>query len=276
MTLIIRIPGTAFSDQSLPILGRDSLLTAGSRFILDFADSYCWSSQAAPSSNGQVVKNLVENKANATIYFTPGQAPGFSGGGLTFGVRTEEGVVIPDTVGMLPSNNDGFLYSVWLKHGIQVNKASQSLVAGNTFQTGIENQYACAYLADIDVYRMYADGDRNGDVSGIAVGQIVQLAIAYLPDGAGGHKIRLYKNGLPFLADKAVVGPLNIPVNAGRTSSIGRNSTGTGGFVQEWVGTVYRNWLEDLTLSQPVSTLRAAYADAQVAKDYAQNLGRFS
>ena len=274
--LVIRLPGVTFSDESLPILGRDPLLAAGSKFIFDFADSYCWPSQAAPIANGQAVRNLVETKADASIYFTPGQSPGFSGGGLTFGVRTEEGVVIPDSVGMLGSNSDGFLYSIWLKHGVQVNKVSQSLVAGNTYQTGIENQYACAYLADTGVYRMYADGERNGDVTDIAVGQIVQLAIAYLPDGAGGHKIRLYKNGAPFLADKAVVGPLNIPVSVGRTSSIGRNSTGTGGFVQEWVGSVFRNWLEDLSVSQPNSTQRAAYADAQVAKDYVQNLGRFS
>lgn len=274
--LVIRLPGVTFSDESLPILGRDPLLAAGSKFIFDFADSYCWPSQAAPVANGQVVKNLVESKADASIYFSPGQAPGFAGGGLTFGVRAEEGVAIPDSVGMLASNNDGFLYSIWLKHGVQVNKASQSLVAGNTYQTGAENQYACAYLADTDVYRMYADGARNGDVTGIAVGQIVQLAIAYLPDGSGGHKVRLYKNGAPYLADAAAVGPLNIPVNIGRTNSIGRNSTGAGGFVQEWVGTVFRNWLEDLSVSQPNATQRAAYADAQVAKDYAQNVGRFS
>ena len=276
MTLIIRIPDVVFTDASLPILGRDTMLSAGAKFIYDFADSYCWPSQAAPTSNGQVVKNLVESMEDASIYFSPGQAPGFAGGGLTLGVPAEQGVAIPDSVGMLASNNDGFLYSIWLKHGEQLNKASQSLVAGNTYQSNIENQYACAYLADTGVYRMYADGERNGDVTGIAVGQIVQLAIAYLPDGAGGHKIRLYKNGAPFLADKAVVGPLNIPVNAARTNSIGRNSTGAGGFVQEWVGTVFRNWLEDLSVSQPNAAQRAAYADAQVAKDYAQNVGRFS
>lgn len=276
MPIIIRIPDVQFTDSSLPILGRDPMLTPGSRFILDFADPYCWPSQAAPSANGQVVKNLVESKADASIYFSPGQAPGFSGGGLTLGARAEQGVAIPDSVGMLASNNDGFLYSIWLKHGVQVNKVSQSLVAGNTYQTGAENQYACAYVADTNVYRMYADGARNGDVAGIEVGQIVQLAIAYLPDGSGGHKVRLYKNGAQLFADSPAVGPLNIPVNVGRTCSIGRNSVGAGGFVQEWVGSVFRNWLEDISLAQPVVAQRAAYADAQVAKDYAQNLGRFS
>lgn len=75
--LVIRLSSVTFSDESLPILGRDPLLAAGSKFIFDFADSYCWPSQATPVANGQVVKNLVESKAGASIYFSPGQRRGF-------------------------------------------------------------------------------------------------------------------------------------------------------------------------------------------------------
>ena len=276
MTLIIRIPGVTFSDQTLPILSRDAMIAAGSKFIYDFADSYCWPTQAAPLSTGESVKNLVDGASAANIYLANGATLGFAGGGLTFDSQADEGVNIPDSVGMLASNNDGFLYCVWLKHGAQTNVVSQSLVAGNTYQTGAENQYACSYLGDTGVYRMTVDGARNGDIPGIVVGQVVQLAVAYLPDGVGGHKIRSYKNGVPFLADVPTIGALNVPISTARTNAIGRNSSGAGGFVQEWVGTVFRNWLEDLSLSQPTATLRSAYADAQVAKDYAQNVGRFS
>ncbi|MEE8873094.1 hypothetical protein [Pseudomonas helleri] len=276
MTLILRIPGASFTDDTLPVLRRDSIAERGTKFIYDFASPYSWPSQQAPIGSGEVVNNLVNGAASAAIYLANGATLGFSGGGLVFDVRADEGVAIPDSVGMLPANNNGFLYSIWLKHGKQTNKTSQMLVAGNTYQTSAENQYACAYVGDTGAYRMYASGARNGDITGVLEGQVVQLAVAYLPDGAGGHKLRLYKNGAPLLSDVAATGPLKVPVNAARTNSIRRGPSGAGGFVQEWCGSVFRNWLEDLALSEPNPDARAAYADAQVAKDYANNLGRFS
>lgn len=274
--LILRIPGAAFSDHTLPVLNRDALIAPGSKFIYDFADSYCWPSQAAPVGTGAVVKNLVDGASAASVYLANGATLGFSGGGMVFDARADEGIVIPDSAGMLSANNDGFLYGIWLKHGKQSNKASQMLVAGNTYQTSAENQYACGFVGDTGAYRMYVSGKRNGDITGVVEGQVVQLAVAYLPDGRGGHKVRLYMNGAPLFADVATEGPLNVPVSSARTNSIGRSPMGAGGFVQEWCGSVFRNWLEDLSLSQPTVALRAAYADDQVAKDYAMNLGRFS
>lgn len=274
MALILRIPGSSFTDDTLPVLSRDSIIQGGTKFVYDFANSYSWATQAAPV-NGDVVKSLLPNAADATVYIGAGATMQFTGGGLKFDNELLEGVLIPDSAGMLAANNEGFIYTIWLKHLAQLASNNQALVAGNTYQTGNENQYSCSYVWADGTYRMRADGIGPGNIA-LAVNEVAQLAIAYLPDGAGGHKARLYKNGLSVGSDVATVGALNVPSSAGRAAGIGNSVGQNSGFSHDWTGSVYRTWLEDIGVSQPTAGLRAVYADAQVAKDYAQNIGRFS
>ena len=274
MTLILHIPGALFTDDTLPVLSRDSIIKPGTKFVYDFANPYSWAKQASPV-NGDVVKSLLPSAADATVYIGAGATMQFEGGGLKFDNELLEGVVIPDSAGMLAANNDGFIYAIWIKHLAQLASNNQALIAGNTFQTGNENQYSCSYVWADGTYRLRADGIGPGNIA-LAVNEIAQLAIAYLPDGAGGHKARMYKNGQPVGADMATAGPLNVPSSAGRAAGIGNSVGQNSGFSHDWTGMVGRTWLEDIAVSQPTSALRAAYADAQVAKDYAHNIGRFS
>jgi hypothetical protein len=274
MTLNLRIPGVTFTDSTLPILSRDSIIKPGTKFVYDFANPYSWVKQAAPA-NGDAVKSLLPSAADATVYIGASTSMQFTGGGFKFDNELLEGVLIPDSAGMLAANNDGFIYTIWIKHLTQLASNNQALISGNTYQTGNENQYSCSYVWADSTYRMRADGIGPGNIA-LAANEIAQLAIAYLPDGAGGHKARLYKNGVQIGSDVATSGALNVPSTTGRAVGIGNSVGQNSGFSHDWTGMVYRTWLEDIAASQPTSTLRAAYADAQVAKDYAQNLSRFS
>lgn len=274
MTLILRIPGSSFTDDTLPTLSRDSIIQGGTKFVYDFANSYSWAKQAAPV-NGDVVKSLLPGAADATVYIGSGATMQFTGGGFRFDNELLEGVTIPDSAGMLSSSNAGFIYTVWVKHLAQISNNNQALIAGNTYGTGLENQYSCSYVWSDNTYRMTADNIRPGTIV-LAVNEIAQLSIAYLPDGAGGFKVRGYKNGVKVGTDTATTPPLNVPVTTGRAAGIGNSLNQSSQFSHDWTGVVFRTWLENIEVSQPESTLRAAYADAQVAKDYAQNIGRFS
>lgn len=274
MTLVIEIPGVVFTDKTLPVLVRDALISSGTRFLYDFSNPYSWESQANPA-DGSKVSNLVSGGAQGTVYVGSGQTIEFVGGGFRFDKELLEGVVIPDSAGMLAASNAGFIYTVWVKHLAQTANNNQALIAGNAYGTGLENQYSCSYVWSDNTYRMTADSTRPGTII-LAVNEIAQLSIAYLPDGAGGFKVRGYKNGVKVGTDSATAPPLNVPVTAGRAAGIGNSLNQSSLFSHDWTGVVFRTWLEDISISQPTAALRSDYADAQVAKDYANNTGRFS
>lgn len=272
MPLIIRIPGSSFTDPDLPVLSRDSIIKTGTRFVYDFSNKYSWGKQADPE-NGDTVKSLLAKAADANIYIGVGTAMQFEGGGFKFDKQPLKGVMIPDSAGMLAANNTGFIYTIWVKHLTQLASNNQALVAGNTFQVGAENQYSCSYVWADSAYHMRVNGSRV--IISVAANEVAQLAMAYLPDGSGGFKARAYKNGVQVGSDVVTVAPLKVPSSAGRSAGIGNSPGQNSGFSHDWTGIVYRSWLEDLALSEPDAALRAAYANEQVAKDFSQNVSRF-
>lgn len=267
MTLILKAAGVTFTDATLPVLYRDSIINANTLYCLDFADTFCWPAQAAPA-NGAVLNNLTPTGSAASATLGTSKTLGFSGGGFVFDAQTAQAITLP-AEGLLTAANTGFLFTTWLKHGTQSNPTDFSMVAGNTYQTGAENQYCVSYQGSTDTYRLYCDASVVQS-TGHAVGDKIQFAIAYLPDGSGGYKLRGYKNGARIGSEVATAGALNVPVTTGKANNIG----GPAGFTETWCGSVFRLFLENL--SGQSAAVAAAQADAQVAKDYAANASRFS
>ena len=56
MSLIIRL-ADAFTDATLPLLYRDPILNAGSQFLFDFSNPYCWD-PAKAVVDAATIKNL--------------------------------------------------------------------------------------------------------------------------------------------------------------------------------------------------------------------------
>lgn len=264
MSLILKITDTTFTDATLPVLQRDGLVDAGTKFLFDFADPYCFVKQAQPVNGDQFV-NFVNGGAAATASLS-GSTLGFSGGGITgFDQEQNELIELP-AAGNLPTTNQGFVFCLWLKHLTQGDQTNFDAVAGYAYQTGTGCQYAISADNAGGKYRMYTNGNHT-DYAFPAAGTIIQLATAMVKVGTN-FVARAYVNGAQIGAD----------IVLGAVSSFSLNQPGSGnmanprigylaGYAQAWYGTVYRTWLND-TGSTGVDPLTL------VQNDWAQNNAR--
>lgn len=266
MPLIQRIPGVNFTDTSLPLLRRDSIVNAGTVFAYDFKDTYCWPSQTAPT-NGTAVKNLADGLADGTAEINGGNSFGFSGGGVVMSAPTLSSAarrINFPTAARLPAGNQGLLFIIWLRQDTQTNPGDAALIAGHTYQAGSESQYFASRNGSTSQLRISCNAVHT-NVAEPAVGVLTQLAVARIPNGSGGFLVRAFMNGAQAGADQTdAFATLRQPVNGSLTCSL----AGGGGFQQTWCGKVYRVVLEDLGVS-------GASALAQVQVDYAANASRF-
>lgn len=265
MSLILKVTDAAFSDATLPLLRRDALLDAGTKFLYDFADPFCWSKQAAPASNDKFV-NFVTETADATATLNFGSL-GFSNGGLVFsGVNAspQEWVKLP-AAGILPTSNQGFLFVTWIKHGTPYDATTIYPVSGYMFQTGSKAIYGLAAHNGNNNYRMYAGGTYN-TMPYPAVGTVTQMASAWVKVN-GVYVLRSYANGAQYGADNPNAMQQLVTLDPG--SELDGPYLGTaGGFGYNWQGNIYRTFLTDIgaTGADPL---------ALVQKDWAENNGRF-
>ena len=80
MSLITRIPGVTFTDNTLPKLYRDSIITPGTKWLYDAGDTYSFAKQATPTPGTDVWKSLTETPADAAF----AGALAFANGGFNF------------------------------------------------------------------------------------------------------------------------------------------------------------------------------------------------
>lgn len=261
MPVILRV-GSAFTDSAIPKIQRDRIITDGCKFVYDFSDPFSWSPQRAPV-DGESVVNLVRDGDTADVELSGSNTIGWSGGGFVFDAEGSTERVLFPAAATLGAGTTGLVFSTWVRH--EANGAAFYAIAGNTYQTSANNQYAIAHLGTdaADTLRLYANG-AHVKATGVAIGAVTQLAVAYLTeDGGSTYKVRGYKNGAS-VGETASVAGLNQPGVSG-IASIGD----LGGFNSGWVGRVYRTWLTDTGSD-------GSDPDALVALDYTENAGRFS
>lgn len=233
-----------FSDAALPVLYKDGLINAGSKFLFDFGDTYCLNGSVAGAiANATVFRNLVDGAPTAG---NAGSTTTLSaGGGLVF-AGTANGATYLNlgNTYSLHALNHPFLVIGWAKVAANAGNDRGVLQLGSanaTYQYSLETSSGGAFLG----------GAPN-------VGAVMQVAYAWSPDGvtqwfANGALRSLVGGGATTLADfsasttKVGMDPGNIPM----------------------IGTVYRVYQEDLFLS-------GASPLEQVAADWAANNGRFS
>jgi len=266
MSLILKITDTTFTDNTLPVLQRDGTVDAGTKFLFDFADPYCWPKQVAPL-NGDQFTNFVNGGAAAVTALAGGSSMTFATGGIGFDTETNEGIILPAS-GNLPANNQGFLFCIWLKHLAQADQTSINAVGGYSNQLGVNNQYALVALNASGTYRLYAQGS-NVPVPFPANGTIVQLAVAVVKVGTN-MVLRAYMNGAQYGADVALGAASTFSLNQVAAAQMPSPELGyLAGSLQGWCGSIYRTYLTDIgaTGADPIAILQA---------DYAANSGRFT
>lgn len=266
MSLILKVTDTTFTDASLPLLQRDGLVDAGTKFLFDFADPYCFAKQAAPV-NGDPFVNFVSGGASAITNLVGGSTLTFAGGGVGFDAEVNEGIDLP-AAGNLPVGNQGFVFCTWLKHIAQADSSSFNAVSGYAYQTGSTCQYALAAQNTTNQYRMYTNG-QHIDVAFPAAGSINQLAAAMVKVGSN-FVARAYMNGVQVGADIVLGAVSGFSLNQVPSVQMANPRIGyMSGYSQGWLGSIYRTWLNDIgaTGVDPLTLIQ---------NDWAQNNARIT
>jgi hypothetical protein len=261
MAVVIKLNGVSFTDDTLPRVYRDALIDSGSLFMLDFADSFCWPKQNDPADN-ELIRDLVDTDSYGQWTLESGSTSTFSGGGFTFDDQTNEFISLPSAARNLTSDNDGFVFTIWIKH--QAQTSGFNMVAGYAYQNGTNHQYSISSLSTSEYRLQINTGYVAVPHSVLTEGNIYQMAVARI-NIDGTYFLRAYVNGSQYGNDSYNGATLNIPVDPSSTSRIGWG----GGYGQLWNGSVYRCWLNDTGLG-------GGNPNEMVSLDYSLNQSRFS
>ena len=255
MSLILRIPGTSFSDTSIPLLRNDIVANAGTLDIFDALDAdISWTSQADPAEGVDTWKSLIGSNT-ASFAGTTGWSNGFTID------ATADQITMPSTF-KRPANGEGVVI-FWLKVGTQAFTSGSNNYIARVGNIGT-NQWIC-YMqygaTDASTYINFYTGNNSGIVLTMAVStlpasRVVQLAISMeLVDG-----VYVYKSFVNGVKDTTVTTALtSLPQPSGQMIF--------GGSTNAFNGTVLRALVDDLSATTP---------EALVALDYSNNVGRFA
>lgn len=263
MALITKIPGVTFTDNTLPKLYRESVITAGTRFLFDADDTYSYPSQATPVPGTTTWRDL--SPVGATASFgsaTPFEVNGFN---MSTAVDQAKGIQLPAS-GKFTANpaSGGFLVTYWFKY-LSVSASSYASFMGLADTTSLgANQYSVDNGApssnkirvSVDSYLNQFDG---------VVGGIYQVAMAAKLLGNGTYKLMTFVNGT--LLGTSSPGRTVLGQATGANPIIG----GSGGFAAGTNQKALRCWYDN------TSTLAdQAAITALVLKDYTDNVSRFT
>jgi len=260
MTLITKIPGAVFSDDTLPKLYRDKSITAGTQWAYDSLDTYSWAKQAAPLAN-ENWKDISPVGGDATLSAT---GLGFAGGFT----KNAPGYFSAPTTGKVSANAEGLLFILWLKYGLQPT-SGYSGIAG-CFDSNNLGQYGLTVNNDA------SNGNLVASVNSVLVGSMVianhpvsgtilQIALSLKRQTNGSYVAGSYKNGV-LLGTSAAGNSIQQPTTPPR---IGYTSNGV--FSDTFIGTFYRSLFDDTSTLADQSAITAL-----VLKDYNANVGRFA
>lgn len=264
MALITKIPGVTFTDNTLPKLYRESVITAGTRFLFDADDTYSYPSQATPVPGTTTWRDL--SPVGATASFgsaTPFEVNGFN---MSTAVDPAKGIQLPAS-GKFTANpaSGGFLVTYWFKY-LSVSASSYASLMGLADNTSLgANQYSVDNeTAGGTKIRVYVDSSYN-QFDGV-VGDIYQIAMAAKLLGNGTYQLMAFKNGA--LLGTSSPGRTVLGQATGANPIIGCMS---GSFAAGTNQKALRCWYDD------TSTLaNQAAITALVLKDYTDNVSRFT
>lgn len=266
MPLIEQFTNYTATTAGLQKLYRDQILNPGSKFLLDFLDPTCNPNADGTLPAGTTFVNLVDG-ANGGIINTSStmanltgktglSVPGSGGGNLTIGNAGDYDLHV---------SNDEFIVIVWFKTPASGFISTSFL---NLFSEMVSNTNTAQFYSD-----MGSDGQTprigygNGTISsvlalasGTGLGAVTQLGMHIKP---AAHTLELYYNG-GFVSNS--VGP---PPNTLQNAATLKPTLNAG-----YKGTVYRLYMEDITVSSAANS--AISAAGQIALDYAQNSSRFT
>ena len=261
MTIITKIPGVTFTDATLPKLYRDSVVTPGTKFCFDAADTYSYAQQANPVAGTDFWRDLTPNNANAG--FSTGNT--FGSGGFTFNPLAGQTINLP-TSGKAPPDASGFLTCVWFKY-IAASAQAFSSIAGMCNSTATNfNQYSIdSGAANSGALRLTVLGNTGLAVTP-ALNSINQIVAGCKKLANGTYDTYFWRNGV--LINSVNSGGTSIAPSMTNTNpTIGQVTGFTGGSNFR----AFRTFHDDATTLPDVAAMTAL-----VLKDYNANVSRFS
>ncbi|ABM38603.1 hypothetical protein [Polaromonas naphthalenivorans] len=240
---IVNVNGN-FSDAAMPLLPRDGLINPGSKFLFDFADSYCNNGNIAGAlPNGAVFKNLVDGAPNAI------------NGGTTTTLAAAGGLVFAGT-----SNGATFL-NLGLTYDLSALNAEFLVIGWAKVAANVGNNRGLIGLGtSVSAYQYSLESNSGGTTLGNAPNTGAVMQVAYTRSPAGVSKVF------------AIGAPVSINGSAATTLadySASPTRVGVSPSSIAMIGTIYRVYLENLTIS-------GASAAEQVLYDWVANAGRFT
>ena len=257
---IIERLSTTLTDLTLPKLYRDPIMNNGSKFLFDFCNPYCNPNPDAALTASMTFNNLLDAGPAATIVGGVGLANAAGKAGVTFSGGQGSTNINLGTAYDLHATNDEFILIYWDKESASGYNSGGYIPGPYLSLTSDANhaQWYFDYGADGKTIRASV-GTSSGSggvsvpaASGLGQGAPRQIALHWKSTGL----LELYVNGA--LQGSSLSAPTTLP-NAATDSIV---------FPNYYVGTLYRLYQEDLT----VSGLSAA---SQILADYNSNAGRF-
>lgn len=262
MSLITRIPGVTFTDNTLPKLYRDSIITPGTKWLYDAGDTYSFAKQATPTPGTDVWKSLTETPADAAF----AGALAFANGGFNFTNAGTDKITLPAST-KVAANARGFLSVLWINWGAQVPISGYGFIAG-CLDDNSTNQWSFSTQWNADNGNLVAlinGGQPNGNSSriiNIPAGTRIQIGVALVKQSNGLYDAFVFKDGAILTRQNNWAASIKQPAQANPLIGV---SPAT--FSPDWTGRVYRAFFDDLSTTTDPLTL--------VAADYAANAARF-
>ena len=269
MTTIFK--STGITIAGLPKLYRDKTICAGTQYLFDFEDPYCNPhTRGAALSNGAVFRNLVDG-SSATLFGTS-MVNGAAGKGVKLPGINDNGI---DFGTGYTTAQDAYLVILWLCRRTGDTPTANSFIFGKCSSITLGNYFAYRDGGNIPSVTLGLNGSLGSSVNcGTAFMEEVpeQIAFMFNGDDRSGYRNGVLQNTFANAAATSNTGTF--------TEGIGRKTTAglttALGFNTGWQGSVLRASKENLTTFSASASARQAWANAQVAADYTNNLARFS
>lgn len=244
-----------FSDNSIPKLYRDSVITSGTKFVFDSLDNYSWAKQAAPTPGVDTWKNLLDSGNPASFTGPIGFNKGF-----TISVSSDDYITLP-AESLVPANTKGFVVIIWIKPGTNTGGAAV-LSSGSDYST--KNQYGFTFFSS--ELRSHIGGRQATILQpGYDPELPVQLAVAATKrDTDGKYDLKCYKNGALF--SQGVSAYTDFPQPDEGLFKSGYIGNGPSFASLNWGGIAFRIVMDDCS---------SKTAEQLVKLDYDDNVKRF-
>lgn len=264
MTLVNKVKDKEFSASGLRVLELDAVITPGTIFCYDLADPNSWPSQASPCADDTVF-NLVEGGDNALIGASSNKLTwdgyGFDG----FDLSGSENILLP-TAAKLESNTGGFIVAVWL-NALGQPQAEAGNVFGYLYNSS--GPWGCYYSNPN--YIFIINGESVALPSSALQNGPHQIGLAWSQNGDGSYQKELFLDGALVHSSLSAYDSIQSPSTLPNHAVIG-DSSGSTGKNNWWHGSIYRFWMEDLSVADATDSANVA---EWLAYDWSENDGRF-